>query len=320
MSDQPAKPQGEDNSPLIIVGMHRSGTSLTARWLQMCGLHLGSELVPATRSNREGHYEDLEITRLHREILRRNGLTYLTRREVPIHTTEQDRYEAQRLVVERAASSPAWGWKDPRTSLFLPFWQDVVPAAKYLIVYRHYAQVVDSLLRRDKLRPLHEGLGAQGEAGRTLISQQRRDEVVARYSNLSETYRRVASVIQRMRSSYFNWPLVSLFAAVWQTYNQRILAFIEQYPARCLVLSLEDLPHVSVQVLSFLTSSWEFPLEPVDFSEAFNPALLSRRSMPRVEMMCRFFSPGIDQTYRELERMRDVSFDLHGLSAQREAV
>jgi hypothetical protein len=320
VNDQPADLQAKESSPLVIVGMHRSGTSLTARWLQMCGLHLGSELVPATRANREGHFEDLEITRLHREILRRNGLTYLTPRDVPIKTTEQDHLEAQRLVTEREAGGSAWGWKDPRTSLFLPFWHDIVPEARYLIVYRHYTQVVDSLLRRDKLRPLHVGLGAQGEAGRTLISKQRRDEVVARYSNLSETYRRVASVIQRMRSSYFNWPLVSLFAAVWQTYNRRIMAFAKRNPERCLVLSLEDLPSVAGQVLSFLTSNWQFPLEPVDFSEAFNPTLLHRREMPRVNMMCRFFRPGIDQTYHELENMRDTSFELHGLSAKREAV
>jgi len=42
-----------------------------------------------------------------------------------------------------------WGWKDPRTCLLLDFWKSVIPDAKFLFLFRHYAEVVESLLRRE---------------------------------------------------------------------------------------------------------------------------------------------------------------------------
>lgn len=41
-----------------------------------------------------------------------------------------------------------WGWKDPRTTLFLDFWENLLPTANYLLIYRAPWEVVDSLYRR----------------------------------------------------------------------------------------------------------------------------------------------------------------------------
>ena len=50
---------------LIIVGMHRSGTSLITQWLYRCGLSIGNKLAPADIGNVEGYFEDSDFLKLH---------------------------------------------------------------------------------------------------------------------------------------------------------------------------------------------------------------------------------------------------------------
>ena len=49
-------------------------------------------------------------------------------------------------------NNSVWGWKDPRTALFLDFWKEILPNAKYIFVFRPPDQVASSLLRRGDLR------------------------------------------------------------------------------------------------------------------------------------------------------------------------
>jgi len=62
--------------PVCIAGMHRSGTSMVARLLYLCGLYLGpeSELLPPRPDNEEGYWENFYFVKLNEEILARlNG-------------------------------------------------------------------------------------------------------------------------------------------------------------------------------------------------------------------------------------------------------
>ncbi len=55
---------------------------------------------------------------------------------------------ARELVAQRS-ELPLWGWKDPRTCLFLEFWESILPEARYLFLYRHPVDVALSLWRRN---------------------------------------------------------------------------------------------------------------------------------------------------------------------------
>ena len=137
--------------PLIVCGMHRSGTSLTAAVLAGAGLHLGDELLGASRDNQRGHFEDLEILAFHRNVLVANGLLsegYTTQAEFMI--PERLRRLAVAHVAARGGWQGAWGWKEPRTTLFLDFWRELVPDARFLLLFRRPWEVVDSLLRRNE--------------------------------------------------------------------------------------------------------------------------------------------------------------------------
>lgn len=138
---------------LCIVGMHRSGTSLVSALLQSGGLDIGQRLLGAGAGNVKGHFEDLDFFQLHMQILKSQGLSstgFTLQRAIPIAKRYIDR--ARALIAERRRRGIAWGWKDPRTTLFLDFWQQMLPEAHFLLLYRCPWDVVDSFLRRgDKL-------------------------------------------------------------------------------------------------------------------------------------------------------------------------
>gem|GEM_PF-3167133 len=143
-------------APVIILGMHRSGTSFLASHLARRGLHLGEDLLEAREGNKRGHFESMEVMRTHFELL---DEAFPGRRElfgefssfVPeppeVDFTEAHHSRAASAVNSLGVDGP-WGWKDPRTCLFADLWLDTVPEARLLCIYRHPLEIHDSLLRR----------------------------------------------------------------------------------------------------------------------------------------------------------------------------
>jgi len=133
----------------VIAGMHRSGTSLTASILQSAGVDIGDQLAPATATNVKGHFEDLEFVNFHKNVLWSQGLhdagwSHHSKISVP----EQYVSQAQQIIEKRRDKS-LWGWKDPRTVLFLDFWHDRLTNPFYIFVYRSPWETIDSLYRRN---------------------------------------------------------------------------------------------------------------------------------------------------------------------------
>lgn len=135
--------------PLVITGMHRSGTSLLASLFASAGVSLGTRLIGASRGNDRGHYEDLDFYDFHAAALEANGLRaegFACVDEIGVPPAMRE--SAATLVAGKAAAGEIWGWKDPRTSLFLDFWGEVLPEARFVFVFRSPWEVVDSLFRR----------------------------------------------------------------------------------------------------------------------------------------------------------------------------
>ncbi|MDJ0633116.1 MAG: glycosyltransferase [Xenococcaceae cyanobacterium MO_188.B29] len=137
-----------DRSAIVITGMHRSGTSLTASLCQNAGVDIGKRLMDAHESNPKGFFENLDFYDFHRKILQSQGINdagYTLQEKIDVE--EHYREEAEKIIAENSRS-PIWGWKDPRTTLFLDFWADLLPNAFFLLIYRSPWEVVDSLYRR----------------------------------------------------------------------------------------------------------------------------------------------------------------------------
>jgi len=135
---------------LIISGMHRSGTSLLASLCQTAGLHIGERLMGPAESNPVGHFEDLDFYDFHQRALAANGLGkegFVATTEA-IHVPGPLQAVAKELIATRNKLTQPWGWKDPRTVLFLDFWNSLLPNARWVFVVREPSQVIDSLFRR----------------------------------------------------------------------------------------------------------------------------------------------------------------------------
>ena len=127
---------------------------MVTRLLHACGLCLGpkNELMPAQADNPDGFWEHLGFVALNDELLNELGGAWdLPPKvdEVFTHPRLEPLRIKARLLVEGFGSTKVWGWKDPRNSLTLPFWRDLVPGLKTLIVVRNPLEVAHSMRERN---------------------------------------------------------------------------------------------------------------------------------------------------------------------------
>jgi GT2 family glycosyltransferase/glycosyltransferase involved in cell wall biosynthesis len=148
------KNSAHDQTVICIAGAHRSGTSMLTRLLHACGLYLGpkDELMPAQADNPDGFWEHLGFVALNDELLNELGGAW----DLPPKSDENVAHKRldplrvkARLLIERFNSSGLWGWKDPRNSLTLPFWQNLLPGMKTLIMVRNPLEVAHSMKERN---------------------------------------------------------------------------------------------------------------------------------------------------------------------------
>lgn len=144
---------------IVVVGMHRSGTSMVTRGLRVFGVELPSNLLPPDKWNSKGYWEDREIYFLNEDILSALGHKWDTIKPIDSVTLSkkelQDyRLRAVALLRDRLSETDCLGLKDPRFCVLLPFWKevfDIVGAeARYVIPVRNPISVVRSLQKRNK--------------------------------------------------------------------------------------------------------------------------------------------------------------------------
>jgi len=140
--------------PVAIAGMHRSGTSMVAKALHLAGLFLGEEadLVDPTPDNPDGYWENARFVAVNDEILAALGGGWDNPPPVPRRFEEDVRLRglrrrAKRLADEFRTKDP-WGWKDPRNSLTVPLWLQLVPELKVVVCLRNPLAVALSLHQR----------------------------------------------------------------------------------------------------------------------------------------------------------------------------
>jgi hypothetical protein len=140
--------------PICIAGMHRSGTSMVTRLLNLCGLYLGPEtdLSASAFDNKAGFWENHHFVRLNEEVLAQLGGGW----DLPPAMTEgwelRDEMAPLRqdaaALVSRFSGYDLWGWKDPRNSLTLAFWKRMIPDLKVVVCLRNPLEVAESLHQR----------------------------------------------------------------------------------------------------------------------------------------------------------------------------
>ncbi len=160
-SDEPREPARR--LIVCVLGMHRSGTSVATRLMNLLGFDLGSEehLLGPRPDNPKGFWEYAPILELNDEILRRLGGNWREPPPLPPGWETSDDFadlrQKARDLVAHTFRSADWGWKDPRTCLTLPFWRRILPPIHYVICMRSPAEVAASLEQREGL-PMEQSI------------------------------------------------------------------------------------------------------------------------------------------------------------------
>jgi glycosyltransferase involved in cell wall biosynthesis len=153
-------------SAVLVLGMARSGTSAITRLLTLLGVDLGPQealLPPIAGENAKGFYEHRPIVKVNKELLERMGGSWsepprLARGWQRDTELEDLRKRARELLATDFAGASLWGFKDPRTSLTLPFWEELLgDDVRYVICHRRPLDSARSLERRNGIR-LDEGV------------------------------------------------------------------------------------------------------------------------------------------------------------------
>lgn len=237
----------------MIVGMHRSGTSLVTQWVHRCGLHVGGRLLEENVGNQDGHFEDRDFLEVHtRFLLNRKvcGDGFISTSPKPL--SEPELKELKALIAAKSHANIQWGWKEPRTCLFLPEYRALIPSAFYLLVFRGYNDTVNSLVVR--AHRYHE----------------------KKYRTKKGLSKLIWDLYKRKSLEHFFETRAELYLKSWIHYNEQILNHVSVLPAnRYLFVHYEDLFQNDAIYFDHLNQEWGFSLDHVSFQSVFKKSLLS---------------------------------------------
>jgi glycosyltransferase involved in cell wall biosynthesis len=116
---------------ILVLGMHRSGTSALTRCLNLVGMDLGSHLLSPKNMNAKGFWEHADAVRINDELLEALGLLWHSLDPLPdgwLTSAAADAARAEiRVIVQRDFDGvPLWGLKDPRLCRLAPLWIEVL--------------------------------------------------------------------------------------------------------------------------------------------------------------------------------------------------
>ncbi len=143
-------PNNQYADPVLIVSPARSGSSLTAHMLVSNGLFAG-DTKPADRYNQKGYWENIAVTNLLVDYLRRNDKHQQGKRFHPPYLNAD--YPDFRNKVLTAMSTEGlepgqqWMFKNPKTAICWRLWARHFPEAKWVLLDRDRNELLQSLDR-----------------------------------------------------------------------------------------------------------------------------------------------------------------------------
>lgn len=141
---------------VVVVGMHRSGTSAAARLVNLMGFSLGpaEDILPPHPDNPAGYWENASLVSLNDEILLALDCHWSCPRRLEEGWETRPEVDALRPAAAALAKSvlgaARWAWKDPRNCLTLPFWWPVLDQeVAIVLIHRNPLEVAASLRERE---------------------------------------------------------------------------------------------------------------------------------------------------------------------------
>lgn len=157
--------QGEtmEREAIVVLGMHRSGTSTTAGLISHLGYSVGDSLMKGNETNPKGFFENYRLMFFNESLLRACHCNWHNTLCLPDRWWDNERVlqlkpTLKNLIVKEFREKGKMLFKDPRLCILLPFYLQVFEEMnihlRFLITLRKPRQVIQSLHRRDHFTPM----------------------------------------------------------------------------------------------------------------------------------------------------------------------
>lgn len=240
------------SSPVLVIGMHRSGTRVLARLLNDLGVFMGADL--------QADAESVTFMQLNEAILHQCGAFWsepmsahflLAQPELLEQVTAHTLAALEGQLESYAGRSnwragaipedtPPFGWKDPRNTFTLPVWRQVFPNLRVVHIVRHGVDVAASLARRHAAA-LRAATGQSIPSSLTVV----RDHALG------------------VLSSRRGWTLTEALA-MWEQYVDKARLESADLGDRALEVRFEDLLEQPAEIISKLARFCGVPKPALD--------------------------------------------------------
>jgi hypothetical protein len=145
----------DQRQTILLVGMHRAGTSVIAHLIHLMGAHIGDrdELIPAHPTyNPSGFFEREDVVNTHERFLQRQGCEWnrigrFALDNIAPGARSELRSELEAMCGRIDSHGHPFLVKDPRLCLLLPVWHEMIQAPFHVFAVRDPRKIADSLLR-----------------------------------------------------------------------------------------------------------------------------------------------------------------------------
>jgi hypothetical protein len=146
---------------IFVLGMHRSGTSVATKMLELMGVYIGEqeELLPPSYDNPKGFYERKDALVTNQLIFKHHRANWfqVDNYDAPCPPLPPEITTRIQQVLSKLSQHGLWALKDPRLCFTLPEWKAMVENPTIITVSRHPGEIAQSLALRNDI-PFNEGL------------------------------------------------------------------------------------------------------------------------------------------------------------------
>ena len=144
---------------VVILGMHRSGTSVLSGLVSLQGFYLGADEMPPREDNPMGFFENMKVYRLNQSILEAYGTSWddylFTMDQIKPDDLHQYELAAKEIIKEEFGPVKRVFIKDPRMCILFPLWEKALTKMgfniKVILAYRSPMEVAHSLKTRNEM-------------------------------------------------------------------------------------------------------------------------------------------------------------------------
>jgi len=192
---------------ILVLGMHRSGTSLLTGLLNIFGVYVGGNLIPGRKEdNNKGFFEHSKIVEINEDLLIKLGSSWCGDEKFPKNWLKnkivlEKKEEIKNVILEDFGKLDLFALKDPRISVLLPLYLEVLRELKikpfFIITKRDEINVARSLEIRNQYS-LDYSLRCYERYYKSIENYTKEDKIYVNYDKLLDNYKEIMEEVKKV--------------------------------------------------------------------------------------------------------------------------